>query len=107
MALMGCIMLLLSGLSGPIARFVYSVECHKPRAWTQGLDILFTPISHNHLLMFAGSNLTHEPTWKQGMVPRFARRRIVNRETLKKPASCSAVIAVGNALMRDARDFSS
>jgi hypothetical protein len=39
----------------------------------QGLDILFTPISTSHLLMFAGSNLTHEPTRKDGMVPRFAR----------------------------------
>jgi hypothetical protein len=63
------------------------------RTATQGLDILFTPISTSHLLMFAGSNLTHEPTRKEGIVPRFARRRIVKRETFKKSASSSAVKA--------------
>ena len=63
------------------------------RAPTQGLDILFTPMSTSHRLMFAGSNRTQLPTRKLGMVPRLALRRIVNLETFKRSASSSAVIA--------------
>jgi hypothetical protein len=62
-------------------------------ASTQGFDILFTPISTSHLLMFAGSNRTQLPTRKLGIVPRFARRRIVNLETFNRSASSSAVMA--------------
>src|ERR1700685_2339859 len=60
----------------------------------QGLDILFTLISTSHLLIFAGSNRTQLPTRKLGIVPRFARRRIVNLETFKISASSSAVMAL-------------
>jgi hypothetical protein len=47
---------------------------------TQPLDILCTPCCISHLAIAAESNLTQEPTRKDGMLPRFARRRIVMRD---------------------------
>jgi hypothetical protein len=46
----------------------------------QPLDILCTPCCISHLAMAAESNLTQEPTRNEGILPRFARLRIVMRE---------------------------
>ena len=47
---------------------------------TQPLDILCTPCCISHLAIAAESNLTQDPTRNDGMLPRFARRRIVMRD---------------------------
>jgi hypothetical protein len=69
------------------------------------LDIRRTPIFASQRAMFAGSKRTQAPTWKQGMVPRFARRRIVSLLTFSTVASSSAVIAPSLAASLDAIDF--
>src|ERR1700693_2208099 len=55
-----------------------------------GLDIDCTPCCISHLAIAAESKRTQEPTRNDGMLPFFARLRIVSRETWSNSASSSA-----------------
>src|ERR1019366_8721653 len=74
------------------------------RSEIQGLDMGFTPCSISHLLIAAGSNRTIAPIRNDGIVPRFARRRIVTFAIPSSFASSAASSAPYIFRTRDARD---